>query len=83
MTGYTFQTEQEAITARQAAADYQGLPVPNGTTYYWVDYSYSEPDNFWYIIHTDKLEEVLGTPIEFELSNGIHEDSTEIDASSN
>ena len=27
--GYIYQTETEAIAARQSAADYMGLPVPN------------------------------------------------------
>ena len=30
MQGYIYNTETEAIAARQAAADYMGLPVPGG-----------------------------------------------------
>ena len=32
MLGYKYTTETEAIAARQTAADYMGLPVPNGET---------------------------------------------------
>jgi len=63
MQGYTYNTEQEAIDARQQAADYKGLPVNQGdTTIYWVNYSYSELDGFYYIRHVEGLEAVLGKP---------------------
>ena len=68
MTGYKFNTELEAQNARQQAADFKGLPVPEGTTLYWVDYQFSELDNFYYIIYDNGLEEVLGQPIEFEIT---------------
>jgi hypothetical protein len=67
MQGYTFQTETEAIAARKQAADYMGLPVPNGETLYWVDYIYYERNNFYYITYVDGLEAVLGEPTEFEV----------------
>ena len=67
MLGYTYQTEQEAINARQECADYKGLPVPNGTSIYWVDYSYSQSDNFYYIIYDEGVEVLLGEPITFEI----------------
>lgn len=65
--GYKYQTEEEAIAARQTAATYMGLPVPNGETLYWVNYNYSDLDGFWYIQHVEGLEAVLGEPIEFEV----------------
>lgn len=68
MLGYKYHTEQEAIAARQTAADYMGLPVPNGETLYWVNYNYSELDGFWYILHVEGLEKVLGEPIQFEVT---------------
>ena len=35
MEGYIYNTEQEAIDARQLAADYKGLPInPNDITIY-------------------------------------------------
>jgi hypothetical protein len=68
MTGYKYTTEQEAIDARTQAASYMGLPNPQGDTLYWVNYSYSELDNFYYIQHVENLEEVLGEPIEFEIT---------------
>jgi len=68
MLGYTYQTEQEAINARQQCADYKGLPVPNGTSIYWVDYSYSQSDNFYYIIYDEGVEVLLGEPITFKIT---------------
>ena len=69
MQGYIFKTETEAMAARKAAADYMGLPKkPNDTTIYWVNYSYSELDGFYYITYVEGLEAVLGEPIEFEVT---------------
>ena len=68
MLGYLFNTEEEAITARQACADYLGLPKPNSFTLYWVNYIYSELDNIYYIQYVDGVEMVLGEPITFEIT---------------
>ena len=69
MQGYIFQTEEEAIDARQQAADYKGYPIrPGDTTIYWVNYNYSELDGFWYIRYVEGLEAVLGQPTEFEVN---------------
>jgi hypothetical protein len=67
INGYKYQIESEAIAARQTAATYMGLPVPNGETLYWVNYNYSDLDGFWYIQHVEGLEAVLGQPTEFEV----------------
>ena len=68
MQGYIYNTEQEAIAARQAAADYMGLPVPGCETLYWVNYSYSDLDGFWYIIYVDGLEAVFGEPSDITIT---------------
>lgn len=68
MIGYKYNTEQEAIDARQQAADYKGYPVPNGETLYWVNYNYSDLDGFYYIQYVEGLEAVLGEPSEFEIT---------------
>lgn len=68
MQGYTFNTETEAIEARQAAADYMGLPVEGGETLYWVNYNYSDLDGFWYIRHVEGLEAVLGEPSDITIT---------------
>tara|TARA_S200002703_G_scaffold158940_1_gene170715 strand:+ start:2163 stop:2387 length:225 start_codon:yes stop_codon:yes gene_type:complete len=68
MIGYKYFTEQEAIDARQQAADYKGYPVPNGETLWWVNYNYSDLDGFYYIRHVEGLEAVLGEPSEFEVT---------------
>jgi len=68
ITGYKFTTEESAQTARKQAADYKGYPKPGGQTLYWVDYTYSELDNFYYIRYVDGLEVVLGDPTDFEVT---------------
>ena len=69
MNGYIFQTEEEAIAARKQAADYKGLPVkPGDTTIYWVNYSYSDLDGYYYIRYVDGLEEVLGEPTDVTIT---------------
>ena len=68
MQGYIYNTETEAIAARQAAADYMGLPVPGGETLYWVNYNYSELDGFYYITYVDGLEAVLGEPSDITIT---------------
>ena len=69
MEGYTYTTEQEAVDARKLAADYKGLPInPNDITQHWVNYEFSEPDNFYYIQYVEDLENVLGSPVEIILT---------------
>lgn len=69
MVGYKYNTEAEAINARKLSAEYKGLPIrPNDVTIYWVDYTFSELDNFYYIEYVDELENVLGEPIELILT---------------
>ena len=69
MLGYLYNTEQEAIEARDIAAKHKGLPASEDSrTLYWVDYSYSSLDNFWYIKYIDTLEEALGAPVIFNIT---------------
>jgi hypothetical protein len=69
MQGYKYNTEEEAIAARKAAADYMGLPKnPNDTTIYWVNYNYSDLDGFWYIMHVEGLEAALGEPTDITIT---------------
>ena len=68
MQGYIYQTETEAIAARQTAADYMGLPVEGGETLYWVNYNYSELDGFYYIQYVDVLEAALGEPSDITIT---------------
>ena len=67
--GYKYNSETEAENARKLCADYHGLPVsPDSVTKYFVDYNYSNDDNFWYITWIDGCTEVLGTPYNFTMS---------------
>jgi hypothetical protein len=71
ITGYKYNTEQEAINARQACADYYGLPAaPDDVTQYWVDYEEASLDDpiFWYIIFDESIREILGEPTTFEVT---------------
>tara|TARA_R110001592_G_scaffold355140_2_gene655450 strand:+ start:417 stop:650 length:234 start_codon:yes stop_codon:yes gene_type:complete len=76
MKGYIYNTEQEAIEARKLSADFKGLPVkPNDITIYWVNYMYSELDNFYYIQYVDGLEDVLGSAVEIILTMDTNENN--------
>jgi len=68
INGYKYNTEQEAINAREACDTYYGIPVaPDDVTQNWVEYSFAELNNpqFWYIIFDESLLPVLGQPVEF------------------
>ena len=68
--GYKYDTEQEAINAREACDTYYGIPVaPDDVTQNWVDYNFAEfnTPQFWYIVFDESLSAILGTPIEFEV----------------
>ena len=74
MKGYKFYTEEEAIQVRKLCADYKGLPInSNDITQFWVNYNYSKLDNFFYIQYVQELENVLGFPIEFEITQSTFE----------
>lgn len=67
--GYIYNSELEAQSARKQAANYYGLPVnPEDITIYFVNYLYSEIDNFWYIIWCEGCTEVFGKPYEFTVN---------------
>ena len=69
MVGYKYNTEEEAIIVRQQLADYKGLPIhPDDITIYWVDFQYAELDFFYYFKYTDGMYDVLGLPIELNLT---------------
>ena len=69
--GYKYDTEQDAINAREACDTYYGIPVsPDDVTQNWVDYQTADLDIpiFWYIRHDDSLDVILGTPETFEVT---------------
>ena len=71
VNGYKYTTEQEAIDARKACADYYGLPkTTDDETLYWVDYRTAELDTpiFWYIIFDESIRDILGTPTTFNVT---------------
>ena len=70
ISGYKYNTEVEAIAAREACDAYYGIPVhPNDVTQNWVDYRFAELNTppFWYIFYNESLLPILGEPIEFEV----------------
>jgi hypothetical protein len=69
MNGYKYQTETEAITARQQCDAYYGIPKsPTDVTQHWIDYNYAKLDGFWYITYDESLLPILGEPTEFEVT---------------
>jgi hypothetical protein len=72
INGYKYQTEREAMSARQKAADFYGLPVSTeSTTIYFVNYQFASDDGFWYIVWCEGCTEVFGKPIKFEVTEPI------------
>jgi hypothetical protein len=72
ITGYKYNTEQEAIQARKQCADYYGLPKsPTYVTKYYVDYEIADLDTpkFWYIQFYEGTQPVLGEPITFNVTS--------------
>jgi hypothetical protein len=70
INGYKYNTEQEAINARELCDTYFGIPVaPDDVTQNWVDYQFAELNTpqFWYIVFDESLLQVLGTPSTFEV----------------
>ncbi len=70
INGYKYNTEQEAINARELCDTYYGIPVsPDDVTQNWVDYRFANLNNpqFWYIVFGESLTPILGTPTEFEV----------------
>jgi hypothetical protein len=68
--GYKFTTEANAIYAQSECDMHYGIPVSeNSVTRHWIEYNYAslnEP-KFWYIIHHNSLEDVLGEPETFDI----------------
>lgn len=70
MLGYKYNTENEAIAAREACDAYYGIPVSQeDVTQNWVDYQFAELNEpqFWYITYDISLVPILGDPTEFEV----------------
>lgn len=71
ITGYKYITEIEAINAQILCNSHYGVPYsPDDVTQNWVGYSSSILDspNFWYIVHHESLDVVLGLPVEFDVT---------------
>jgi hypothetical protein len=70
ITGYKYETEQEAQDAVQACNTYYGIPVsPDAVTRTWCDYQFAnlnEPQ-FYYIRWNETLNMVLDDPTEFDI----------------
>jgi hypothetical protein len=71
INGYKYNTEQEAIDAREACDTYYGIPVsPDDVTQNWVEYQTASLDTpiFYYITFDESLKVVLGNPTDFEVT---------------
>lgn len=63
--GYKYDTEQNAIDARESCDAYYGIPVsPDDITQNWVEYQIAELNipQFYYIIYDESLKVILGDP---------------------
>ena len=71
INGYKYTTEAQATEAVEACNDYY-LPNVKESTLNWVKYQaeLNEP-SFFYILHHESLNEVLGEPIEIEITEDI------------
>jgi hypothetical protein len=70
INGYQYNTEQQAINAREKIDAFYHIPVsPDDVTQNWVDYQFAELNTpqFWYIAFDESLTPILGTPTEFEV----------------
>ena len=71
VTGYKYNTESEAITARKQCADFYGLPSsPDNVVKYWVNYQEADLNTpiFWYIVFDESIREILGDPETFDVT---------------
>lgn len=68
MVGYKFITEQEAITAVEMCDSSNGYPLEGAVTSHWIDYQYSVLDDFYFIIFDESVRNILGEPIEFDVT---------------
>jgi len=71
VNGYKYNTEQDAINAREACDTYYGIPVsPDDVTQNWVEYQTADLDTpiFYYIKFDESLKVVLGNPTDFEVT---------------
>ena len=71
INGYKYTTEVEATEAVEACNEHY-LPKLKDSTLNWVGYQeeLNEP-SFFYILHHESLNEVLGEPIKIEITEDI------------
>jgi hypothetical protein len=70
INGYKYNSEQDAINARESCDTYYGIPVsPDDVTQNWIDYQFAELNTpqFWYIVYDESLTPVLGQPTTFDV----------------
>lgn len=70
ITGYKYNTESDAIDARQQCANFYGLPItPDDVLKYYVDYQEANLNTpiFWYIVFDEGVIEILGDPETFDV----------------
>jgi hypothetical protein len=70
INGYQYDTEQEAIDAREACDTYYGIPSsPDDVTQNWVEYNIANLNDpiFWYIRYDISLFPILGESSDFNV----------------
>ena len=70
INGYQYDTEQDAIDAREACDDYYNIPSsPDDVTQNWVEYNIADLNDpiFYYIRYDISLFPILGEPSNFNV----------------
>lgn len=67
MIGYKYIIEQDAINAVNECNLAYGYPKQDTTTN-WIDYQFSDLDDFYFIIFDESVRSILGEPIEFTIT---------------
>lgn len=66
--GYIFDSEQDAINAREKCDVYFGIPVSSeDVTQNWCEYFFAELQGFYYIIFDESLRHIFGEPLDLEI----------------
>jgi len=68
MVGYIYNTIEEAIDAQYLCDTANGYPKNDSVTNNWVSYQFSNLDNFYFITFDESIREILGEPLNFDVT---------------
>ena len=67
MLGYIYYNEQDALNDQAICDTYFGYPKLGALTEHWVGVYYHEDLSYWYIMHDESINGLIGTPIQLDL----------------